>query len=84
MLCGASLRMLRLHPHDPAVFALLALEFERRVKDVVGPEPLLDRLFDPLGLAGVRLAGIDMGIEDIDIRTEAPEMDMVDPVDPGH
>jgi hypothetical protein len=32
---------------------------------------------DPFELPGIGLAGIDMGVDHVDIRSEAPEMDIM-------
>jgi hypothetical protein len=63
--------------YNCAVFTLLAFELQRRIEDVVLFQPLLNLLLHLPDPDHILIAGIDVGIEDVDSGTEAPDMDVV-------
>ena len=77
--------VIQLYSRDNSeIFALFALELQRGMEYPVLLQPLLDLLFYLFNLFHIAFAGVNMRIEDVNIRTEAPEMDMMHAVHPIH
>jgi len=65
-------------PDYPAITAFPAFKLQRRMPDPKRFEPVLDHRHDLFQGFMVGLAAVHMGVKDIDVRAQRPEMDVVD------
>lgn len=58
--------------------AFFAFEFKRGVLDIVFFEPVLDFSFNEFNPEYVCLGRVNMGLDDVDVRAESPQMNIMD------
>lgn len=70
--------------HNPAAPVFVALKLQGRVPYAELFRPAINFCLDLFEPPGIGLAVLAMGIENVDIRTEGPEMDIMDPVNAAY
>jgi len=70
--------------NNSAIPALLAFELQRGMEYPVFLQPFFDLVYHLLVLIEIRIAGIQMRIEDGNVRTETPDMHRVHTLNPAH